>query len=274
MIKESLALRREVGDLHGIASCLNDLGNMEYREGDYPSARALHAESLEIRRQLGDLWGIAQSLNNLGNVEFSECDYPTAWTLYSESHAIRRNIGERFGIAASLNNLGNVEYCEGHYADAQALHAEGLGIKREIGDRIGASYSLNNLGNIGIKLGEYDAARQQLLEALVIARELGSKECMLPPLAIGTGLLALAGQHQAGAILRFGVRKQTEETGLALDPMDSGTLEEGWFILKKELASDEMEELRQAAGRMSLDELVEFALKELGDLKIPEDPGQ
>lgn len=263
LIAEALDIYRSLEDQHGTALCLNSLGNMAYREGDYPVAREHHTASLELRRQLGDRWGIAQSLNNLGNVEFAECDYSAAWGLYSESLGIRREIGERFGIAASLNNLGNVQYCEGNYEEAQRLHAEGLAIKREIGDLLGCSFSLNNLGNVAVRRGDLGRAGECLREAMTIAREVGSRECQIAPLAISCSLLATREQYRVAAILAAGVRRQLSDSGLALDPMDGGMLEEGAHAATGQLSRKSQEDVRSAGEGLSLDELLELALDEL-----------
>lgn len=266
LIGEALENYHSLTDEHGAALCLNSLGNMAYREGDYEAASKHHSASLELRRQLGDRWGIAQSLNNLGNVEFATCNYSAAWTLYSESLEIRRDIGERFGIAASLNNLGNVQYSEGNFEEAQRLHEEGLEIKREIGDYIGCSFSLNNLGNIAVKRGEHAQAAECLKEALAIAREVGSRECMIAPLAISCSLLAAREQHRVAAIVAAGVRRQLADTGLALDPMDGGMLEEGTQLAHRQLDSQAEEQVRAAGEAMSLGELVDFTVQELGTI--------
>jgi len=266
MVMESLEINRRRGDLYGMAQSLNSLGNMAYREGNYAEARQTHQESLKLSRQLGDLRGIAQSLNSLGNVEFAECEYPAAWTLYSQSLRIRQDTGERFGIAASLNNLGNVQYCEGNYEEARRLHEEGLVIKRDIGDYIGCSFSLNNLGNIAIRLGDYPAACNDLREALTIAREVGSAECMIAPIAVSCSLFAASERFGTAAALAAGVSRQLAETGLALDPMDGGMLQEGEHAAQERLPKMELAHHRETGEKMGLPELVSYTLIELQEL--------
>jgi tetratricopeptide (TPR) repeat protein len=77
-------------------------------QGDYPAARALLEESLAIRRELGDRHGIATSLSNLGYAALNQGDYPAARALYEESLAIRRELGDQFGILYSLEGLAAV----------------------------------------------------------------------------------------------------------------------------------------------------------------------
>jgi tetratricopeptide (TPR) repeat protein len=75
---------------------------------DYPAARALHEESLALYREIGDKAGIASCLNNLGNVAREQGNYPAARALYEESLTLYREIGDKRGIAECLARLGGV----------------------------------------------------------------------------------------------------------------------------------------------------------------------
>ncbi len=267
LILESLYIQRELGSKYGMAHCLNSLGNMAYREGNYDEARQMNQESLKLRRQLGDKRGIAQSLCNLGNVEFSECDYPSAWALYTESLDIRNDIGEKFGIAASLNNMGNVQYCEGNYTEAIRLLHEALALKREIGDNLGCSFSLNNIGNTCIMLKDYATAARALQEAAIIARDVGSVECILAPVALSSSLHAELGKYAPSAVLAAGVRRQYEETGIALDPMDGGMLQAAEREAQHALPPEQLARLQATGTAMDLPTLLAFALDNLSELE-------
>jgi len=263
LYQESIAIRREIGDRHGMAQTLNRLGNMEYYAGSYDTARSCHTESLAIQRELGDRYGIAQSLNSLGNVAFCECDYSATRGLYEESLAIRQEIGDRFGIAASLNNLGNVEYCEGDYDGARSTHLKGLVIKRDIGDKNGVSFSLNNLGNIATRQRDYAQAAEWLREALQIAKEINSVIAIIAPLAVGAGLFAAIEDFSTCGILAYGALLQEKKLGTPFDPMDKGMLDEGMQKLKETISADKLEELKSRAEKMSLEDLMDFALNAL-----------
>jgi predicted ATPase len=267
LILESLYINRELGSKYGMAHCLNSLGNMAYREGNYDEARPMNQESLKLRGQLGDRRGIAQSLCNLGNVEFSECNYPSAWALYTESLEIRRDIGEKYGIAASLNNMGNVQYCEGNYAEAIRLLHEALALKREIGDNLGCSFSLNNIGNTSLMLKDYATAARAFQEAAIIARDVGCVECILAPIALSSNLLAELGKYAPSAVLAAGVRRQYEQSGIALDPMDGGMLQAGEREARHALPPEELARQQALGAKMDLPELLAYALDHLAELK-------
>ena len=76
---------REIGNKRGIASALNDLGWMAWRQGDYAVARALSAESLALWQELGETQGIATALTNLGWIAHHQGDYTAAWSLFERA---------------------------------------------------------------------------------------------------------------------------------------------------------------------------------------------
>jgi tetratricopeptide (TPR) repeat protein len=65
-------------------------------------------------------------LNNLGWVEWHQGNYAAALTLSEEALALHRELGDRRGIALALNNLGWVATFQGVYQRACALHRESL----------------------------------------------------------------------------------------------------------------------------------------------------
>ncbi len=106
-------------------------------------AEGLHRESLAIKREIGDRHGESQSLDNLGIVAGRHGDLDEAERLCRESLAIKREVGDRQGEASSLGNLGNVAYNRGDYDEAERLHRESVRINNEIGVPLGDWYIEN-----------------------------------------------------------------------------------------------------------------------------------
>jgi non-specific serine/threonine protein kinase len=152
--RESLAIRRELGDRSGIALVLGSLGAVAIERGNYDAARALEEESLAIQRELGDLLSVAQVLNNLGEVAYYQGDYVTARARLEESVAIYRQLGNEWGVSMSVNNLGMVARAEGNLAEALTRLKEGLLIRRELGDTSrGIALSLEEFACLALALG-------------------------------------------------------------------------------------------------------------------------
>jgi tetratricopeptide (TPR) repeat protein len=131
---------------------------------------------------LGNKHGIAVSLNNLGNVARNQRNNTRAHTLFTESLALRRELGDKHGIALALNNLGNIAFDQGDNSAARLLLEESLDLQREIGNKSGAALALNNLGGVAHRQGDYRMARQFYAESLIILNEIGDKriaECLL-----------------------------------------------------------------------------------------------
>jgi hypothetical protein len=59
------------------ARALTGAGEMAWGRGDLATAAARHTASLELRRELGDLEGVAQALHNLGNAQLGVTVAPT-----------------------------------------------------------------------------------------------------------------------------------------------------------------------------------------------------
>lgn len=199
-LRESLAIRRTIGDEAGVADVLNNLGNLAFRQGDLAASERQYAESLELRRRTGDRWAIAASLNNLGTIARRRRDLRAARTLYQESLDIERSLGNRRGIADTLNGLGNLAYEEGDLGAARAAYEESLAHERALGERMSIAITLNNLGNIAAAQGDAVAGRAFLEESLAIKQSLGGKRSIAITLNSLGDLAAEAGDlHGARA---------------------------------------------------------------------------
>ena len=87
------------------AKTLDGAGLIAWVQNDYAAARAFQEESLALRRELGDMSGVAASLNNLGIVLHDQCNFIAAQETHRQCLALRRKQGSQKGIALSLFNL-------------------------------------------------------------------------------------------------------------------------------------------------------------------------
>jgi predicted ATPase/class 3 adenylate cyclase/DNA-binding CsgD family transcriptional regulator len=223
-----LALKRELGDLPGVASSLNGLGNVAALRGEYAVARALFGESLEVRRRLHDRWGIAAALHNLGYVSHQEGDLAAARRYYEESLTAEQELGNRHGVALSLSNLGLVVAEGGDPERARMLGEESLAIFRELGDRAGAAHAFHNLGDLALDQGDLAAAGAHYTACLALWDEVGDRGGVACALE-GFAGLAAAGAHAADgdrALRLAGAAATLRATlGLPLSPPERAQLE-------------------------------------------------
>ncbi|MCC5896760.1 MAG: tetratricopeptide repeat protein [Phormidium sp. BM_Day4_Bin.17] len=171
--KQSLQISQETGHQRWNANSLIGLGNACDALGRYEEAIAFHQQALDIQRDIGDRQCEAASLMGLGNAYDALGRYEEAIAFHEQSLDIKRDIGNRQGEAASLNNLGNAYNALGRYPEAIAVYGQSLDIQRDIGDRGGEAASLCNLGNAHNALGRYQEAIDVLEQSLQVSQEIG-----------------------------------------------------------------------------------------------------
>jgi len=161
LYQESLALRRDLNDLLGMAVSLSNIGSAHVELGRYEQAEPAYAEALEFYRALGDQSGIATAFNNQAVATRELGQYERAEALAQESLALRRAQGDLRGVAEATNNLAQVASVQGRYERATALFREGLLLSRAVGDMIRLLEALEGLAWAGAALGQPGWAARQ-----------------------------------------------------------------------------------------------------------------
>lgn len=202
--EKSLAIRRTLGDSHGVASVLNGLGLVAAYQGDYPAAQSLHEESLGIRREWGDDTEVALSLNNLGDVASDEGHYARAQALHTESLSLRERMGDTAHLAYSFYNLAEAVGSQGADEEAYRLLQRSLSLFRAVGDRVGIAHALHGLARAACRRSDGVAAAGLYAEALSLRQKVGDKrgivECLEGLAGLATGRVhATSGARLLGA---------------------------------------------------------------------------
>src|SRR5213076_3289175 len=90
---------REVGASGLLIHALGGMGHLMRDEGDYARARSLYKESLVLRRELGDRLALAQSLEDLAALAGREQQAERAIRLLGAGEAFGETIGARPPVA-------------------------------------------------------------------------------------------------------------------------------------------------------------------------------
>jgi len=164
---------RRVGDQHGQAICLTNLGTIQRLTGDYRAAAATLAEAAELCRGLSDRYGQASALLSLGVVQRLSVDYATADRTLSQALELYENCHDQIGRADTLNELGVVRRLTRDYHAAAACHERALELNQHLGDRLGQADSLRYLGRVLEETADYATVSATYAEALELYRDLG-----------------------------------------------------------------------------------------------------
>lgn len=183
------------------ANALKGAGTLANQQGDTEHARQYYEEALAIRRTLGDRHGEAALLNNLGMVAMFKEQHREAHALFKEGLQHFEDIGDRYAIGVLLNNLGFTARYQGDIAEARKHLEEAIILRRSLGDRWGVASSLNGLTNLLLHNGTPDGVRTMLTESLTINHEFGDDTAIAYCLEDFSGLEALTGRYERALML-------------------------------------------------------------------------
>jgi tetratricopeptide (TPR) repeat protein len=143
----------------GVATALNNLGNVYYDQGDLVHARQYYEQTIEAYREIDERSGLAGGLGNLANVLDSMGNLPEALKMQQAGLAAFREIGDQRGIASTLSNLGNLLAEMGNLPAAQEKYAEALQLHDQTGYKRGMAFALSGLADVLTLRGDLAQAR-------------------------------------------------------------------------------------------------------------------
>ena len=193
MLKESLALFREVGDKWGVAAASMLLGQVALQRGDMTTARTLANVSVQLCREIGHRWFMCQALTVLAKVAETEQDQVLARSLYQESLDVVIEVGDKVLIALGLEDLAGVVATQGDPVWATRLWAAASALRETIGSPMlpieRADYE-RAVATVRMQLGEqifataWNEGCTMTLEQVLATRELATlPQPLLPALS-------------------------------------------------------------------------------------------
>src|SRR6266567_3579762 len=240
LLRESLALFREMGDRLGIARSLRTLGSLAWARSSYSEARSLLEEALATYKELGDKKDMAYTRGILARVFTAQGDYAGARVLHEANLLPYSALGERHYTDQALYYLAHVLFLsKGDQAKAYDLAEESLSLFKEVGHKQSIGYALGLLGQMHLSQDELVRARQFSEESVAILKEIGdqggtaeSLNC-LARLTARQGNLAAARAlyEESWAVLsELGVKVQSAACLEGLGEVVAAQGEPGWAV--------------------------------------------
>jgi serine phosphatase RsbU (regulator of sigma subunit)/Tfp pilus assembly protein PilF len=141
-----------------MSTALNIQGISKYFVNDYKEAIHCYSRCLKHRITSGNQKGIASVLNNIGNVYFDQADYINSLKYFQKSLKIEEKLKNETGIASSLNNIGLIYKEQQDYKLALSYYHRSLEMHIKIDNKMGESHALNNIGVIHMIQKNYNEA--------------------------------------------------------------------------------------------------------------------
>jgi tetratricopeptide (TPR) repeat protein len=256
--QECLAIEQELGDRVGVASAVNNLGNVAYYQGDLDSAKHLYNESLVISKEIGHRWGVATALTNLGIVSIEQGDYTAARAALEQSLTLRREQGDKPGITGTVNNLGDLAFSQGDIISARKYYEEGRDLSREVGTRREHANALFGLGLVGWAEGDLPGAKRLLIESLGWCEPEGSRREIINNL-IGLTRIAISSGELERAAQLVGSIQGMLQLGIQVERVPRQVYEQAVEDLKAALSEDFFNTARTEGAKMTIAEAIALA---------------
>jgi predicted ATPase/transcriptional regulator with XRE-family HTH domain len=154
---ESLRLHRELGNVSGIAFCLNQLVLRAILGGDFSSPVQWLDEAIIIHRQLGRRRGEVDILEFYGILSYWQGDYQQACSYLEESIAL----GEKIGIS-ELDwphvHMGYARLRQGNITEAKDLFELCVQRFQKANNTIGLVYAMEGLASLQVNQQQVEQA--------------------------------------------------------------------------------------------------------------------
>ncbi|NOZ04868.1 MAG: tetratricopeptide repeat protein [Chloroflexi bacterium] len=159
-----------------IASAYNRLVAVYYQTGQWTKAIEFAEKGLQLREQIGYTYGVANSLGNLAALLTIEGAWDRALACVERSLHYSEQMGDIEGIAVSYNNLGLIYRDRGDFERANEALNKSLAEAERIRNPLLMVFAYNNLGHLALSRGDHQTAQGYLRQSQSLATEIGSKE--------------------------------------------------------------------------------------------------
>lgn len=154
LFEQSLALYRTLDDKIGQAMVTSWLGKAQRDQGNWERSEFFLFESLQLHRDLGNLSGIAECLEILAEQMIWRGDNSSALPLLEEARTIYSEIEDEAGEWEILHRLGTLAYWQSDYQQARAYFEQAIKFDERVGGtwlnwtRLNMAYVMLRQGDI------------------------------------------------------------------------------------------------------------------------------
>jgi predicted ATPase/DNA-binding CsgD family transcriptional regulator len=173
--RESLALYKEIGEQFGISECLNVLG---LNETNPSGAKKMFLDALAIKREIGDINGMAYTLQMLAEITVNETEFEQASIWLEESLDYYSQVGNKKAIASSQRSSAWIAWVKADYNQAILEIDEAIQISKEFDERNLYSNNLLMRSDINLSKGCFEEAIGDITTAFKVGKEVDDKSVL------------------------------------------------------------------------------------------------
>jgi DNA-binding NtrC family response regulator/Tfp pilus assembly protein PilF len=172
IFNQARRIARRLEDRASIGACYFGLGRAYRFVSEIRIARDQYSSALDYFRQVGSWRELAESYFNIGNIDFREGDYRNALQSIKQALAIIGDRNEHELLGRAYSDLALIyDNVELPTARAVAAWEKCIDHFQKAGNTFHLAINYNNLGYRLMWLGEWDRAEQMLRSAIEILRQ-------------------------------------------------------------------------------------------------------
>jgi CHAT domain-containing protein/tetratricopeptide (TPR) repeat protein len=156
------------------AQLQNNLGEIEYAQGNLKASLDLFARARAVWEEIGDRQGIALTHLNIGYADLDSGQVNETGTEFEQALQLYREVGDWRGEALTLTAQGSLYGQLGDKYAALAAHRTAKDIFGRMGDRQGEAITSNGLADVYEDLNLKQEAIDNYLAALRLNRAIGN----------------------------------------------------------------------------------------------------
>jgi predicted ATPase len=259
IIKNSLVLFRELGAQWGQAIAI---GAFSLINNDLEYSKAFLIEALQLHRELGNLLGIAACLNQLALRNLWGGEFSAAAQMLNEALEIYRQTGSQAGEMDILQYHGNLAYWQGDYQQACAFFEESIILGEKLNMQIQTLWSRVNLAYAVLRQGDFQHAREKFEDSLKRMQKADSIIGMIYAIEGFASLNVNQEQPERAAQLFAWADGMREKIGDHRPPVEQASVERDLEVIHSRLSDSDFARLSTEGQRLTLDEAVALALEE------------
>ena len=177
LIRQSLAIYRELGDRRGIADCLFLVQGATWRRGKLNEVIPLMEERVALMRQVGEPWEVAEALLYLADTITMHGEYARGQSLFEEVLLLFRKAGNELWVGISLVHSA-FWLCWSASSEATTIRQrlqEGQARIAKVGDRFWIAHSASFAAWVALSEGDLARATQLAQQSLALFREMDAR---------------------------------------------------------------------------------------------------
>lgn len=223
-IKAAKLYENPINDAYGQCIALSNIGNIEYRLGNFDQAQKYADQSMALARKNNFVSSVGYAHKLLGRIYRKQQKFDEALNEYRQSQAVYLQLGDTRSLAEVSQNIGNILFDKGQHSEALGNYKKALYLAKSVSNKVLVAGDYSCIGMAYMALKKYPEALIYLDSSRIAAQEIGNKYLVMDSYDVASMIYEAQGQykkaleaHRQFAILKDSIiesenRQLAEET--------------------------------------------------------------